>query len=157
MSSKYTNLLLYRVDVDTKILLPYADGGIRAGFPSPSQDYLDQAIDLNKEIIKNPYSTFFGRVVGDSMKDAGLKEGDILAIDKSKKPSNGDMAVCFIDGEFTVKYIDMTDYDKDIIWLVAANKNYAPIKVTAQNNFMVWGIVTRVICFPPKMDDVCSH
>ena len=79
MSKK--NLTIYKVDAESHLPLPYADEGIRAGFPSPAQDYMELAIDLNKELIKHPTSTFYGRVVGDSMKDEGIEEGDILVID----------------------------------------------------------------------------
>ena len=72
------NLEIHLVDLSSSLPLPYADEGIRAGFPSPAQDYMEQAIDLNKELIKHPSSTFYGRVVGDSMKDEGIEEGDIL-------------------------------------------------------------------------------
>jgi len=84
-------------------LAPIVGDGIHAGFPSPAQDYLESFIDLNKELVRHPVSTFFGKVVGDSMIDAGVEEGDILVIDKSLEPSEGDMAVCFIDGEFALK------------------------------------------------------
>jgi DNA polymerase V len=76
------------------------------------------------------------------MIDAGLSDGDLLVIDKSLEPVNGKIAVCFIDGEFTVKRIKI---EKDVVWLIAENKNYAPIKVTAENEFIIWGIVTAVI------------
>jgi len=122
--------------------IPFADEGIRAGFPSPAQDYMQLAIDLNLELINNPASTFYGRVVGDSMIDAQIYEGDLLVIDKSLEPRDGDLAVCFLDGEFTLKYIEM---DGDIIWLKPANKDFKPIKVTVDNEFVVWGIVTYTI------------
>ena len=77
------DLQLHKIDISTSLPLKYADEGIRAGFPSPAQDYLEQAIDLNKELIKHPASTFYGRVIGDSMRDEGIEEGDILVIDKS--------------------------------------------------------------------------
>lgn len=137
-----TNLKIYLSDQSLELSLPYADGGIKAGFPSPAQDYMDSAIDLNKELIKHPASTFYGRVKGDSMIDANVYDGDILVIDKSLEPQNGDMAVCFIDGEFTIKYIKLK---KDVIWLQPANKNYEPIKVTIENDFLIWGIVTYCI------------
>lgn len=133
------SLRVYAASTETELSLQFADQGIKAGFPSPAQDYIDMAIDLNKELIKHPASTFYGRVEGDSMKDAGLHEGDILVIDKSIRPSDGDMAVCFIDGEFTVKFIKL---EKDFILLVPANDKYEPIKVTAENDFLIWGIVT---------------
>lgn len=136
------NLTIYKVDTDSCMPLPYADEGIRAGFPSPAQDYLSQAIDLNNELIRHPASTFYGRVSGDSMKDAGLSDGDILVIDKSIEPKTGHMAVCFIDGEFTIKYIQI---EKNVVWLIPANDKYQPIKVTEENDFMIWGIVTYSI------------
>jgi len=131
-------LEIFRIETEAELPLPYADLGIKAGFPSPAQDFMDLSIDLNKELVKHPASTFFGKVKGDSMKDAGIQDGDILIIDKSLEPSNGDMAVCFIDGEFTIKYIKI---EKNIIWLIPANEAYKPIKVTEENDFLVWGIV----------------
>jgi DNA polymerase V len=116
--------------------------GISAGFPSPANDYLDAAIDLNKELIRNPSSTFFGRVKGLSMKDAGIDDEDILIIDKSLRPVDGMTAVCFIDGEFTLKKISV---GKRSITLLPANANFNPIIVTEENDFLIWGIVTYVI------------
>ena len=133
---------IHSIDLSTSLPLRYADEGIRAGFPSPAQDYMEQAIDLNKEIVKHPASTFYGRVVGDSMRDEGIEEGDILVIDKSLELIDNDLAVCFIDGEFTVKRVQL---EKDAAWLVPANPDYPKIKVTADNDFIVWGIVTYTI------------
>lgn len=139
----HTNTLeIFSALMDSHLILPYAEQGISAGFPSPAEDFLDISIDLNKELIKNPSATFYGRVKGNSMKDAGLENGDLLIIDKSLEPKNGKIAVCFIDGEFTVKRIKI---DKKIIWLIAENKEYQPIKVTPENEFVIWGIVTTVI------------
>lgn len=136
------SLEIHKIDQLTSLPLPLADEGIRAGFPSPAQDYMQLSIDLNLELIQNPASTFYGRVVGDSMIDAQIYEGDLLVIDKSLEPRDGDMAVCFLDGEFTLKYIEIK---KDIIWLKPANTNFNPIKVTSDNEFIVWGIVTYTI------------
>ena len=97
---------------------------------------------MNKELIKNPSATFYGRVRGNSMKDLGIHDGDLLIIDKSLEPQNGKIAICFIDGEFTVKTIKI---ERDCIWLVPANAAYKPIKVTKDNDFLVWGIVINVI------------
>lgn len=140
--NRQKELTIYKVDDNTFMPLPYADQGIKAGFPSPAQDYISQAIDLNKELIRHPSTTFYGRVSGDSMKDAGLSDGDILVIDKSLEPKTGDIAVCYIDGEFTIKYIRI---ETDVIWLIPANEVYEPIKVTAENDFLIWGIVTYSI------------
>lgn len=134
---------IYRIDTSTHYGLQYADAGIRAGFPSPAQDYITETIDLNKDLIRHPASTFYGRVVGDSMAEEGITEGDILVIDKSIEPENGDLAVCCLDGEFTVKRIRITRGNK--IYLMPSNRHYKPIEVTPDNEFMVWGIVMYTI------------
>lgn len=136
------NIEIHSIDVSTSLPLQYADEGIRAGFPSPAQDYMEQAIDLNKELIRHPASTFYGRVIGDSMRDEGIEEGDILVIDKSLELLDDDLAVCFIDGEFTVKRVRL---ETDAAWLVPSNPDYPLIKVTKDNEFIVWGIVTYTI------------
>ena len=133
---------IHSIDLSTSLPLQYADDGIRAGFPSPAQDYMELAIDLNKELIRHPASTFYGRVVGDSMRDEGIEEGDILVIDKALELLDDDLAVCYIDGEFTVKRVRL---ETDAAWLVPSNPNYPLIKVTADNDFIVWGIVTYTI------------
>ena len=116
--------------------------GISAGFPSPADDFINTSIDLNKELIKNPSATFYGKVEGDSMKDAGIDHGDLLIIDKSLEPRNGKIAVCYIDGQFTIKKIKI---EKNCCWLLPANENYSHIKVTEENEFIIWGIVIHVI------------
>ena len=133
---------LYLSDTTTELSLPIADAGIKAGFPSPAQDYMDSAIDLNKELVRHPATTFYGRVNGDSMVDAQVFDGDILVIDKSIEPQNKDMAVCFIDGEFTLKFIEIKE---DVVYLIPANKEYKPIKVTPDHDLQIWGVVTYVI------------
>lgn len=123
-------------------LPPMAQDGIHAGFPSPATDYMTQAIDLNKELVKHPAATFYGRVVGDSMIDAGVDEGDILVIDRSLTAKDGDMAVCFVDGEFTLKYLRMKDNE---LTLVPANPNYPQIHISEGVEFRMWGVVTYII------------
>lgn len=141
---KKQELQLYRVDERTKMEIPFVQDGLVAGFPSPSQDYIQQSIDLNKELIKNPLTTFFGRVTGESMKDAGISPGDVLVIDRSLELTDGRIAVCYVDGNFTVKRIKI-DKKKKEIWLMPANSDFEPIKVTEANNFLVWGIVTYIV------------
>lgn len=119
-----------------------AQEGIHAGFPSPATDYMTQAIDLNRELVKHPAATFYGRVVGDSMIDAGVEEGDILVIDKSLDAQDGDMAVCFVDGEFTLKYLRIRD---GRLSLVPANEKYPVIEVDEGTDFKMWGVVTYII------------
>ena len=103
---------------------------------------MTSCIDLNEELVLHPAATFYGRVVSNAMSREGVDKGDVLVIDRSLDPEEGSLAVCFIDGEFTLKRIRR---DKDCIWLVPANKRFAPIRVTADNEFAVWGVVTYVI------------
>lgn len=133
---------IYSADTDSELELPYISSGISAGFPSPALDFIDLSIDLNRHLVKHPSSTFYGRVKGDSMKDAGIHDGDLLVIDKSLEPANDKIAVCFIDGEFTLKRIHL---EKDCCWLMPANEKYQPIRVTEENDFLIWGVVTHVI------------
>ncbi len=133
---------IFLPDLSTHIALPYADGGIQAGFPSPAQDYISESIDLNREIVRHPSATFYGRVSGESMIDEGICEGDILVIDRSLEPTDGDLAVCCLDGEFTLKRIRL---ESGRIWLVPSNEMYDPILVTPERQFEVWGVVTHTI------------
>lgn len=84
-------LILYSADLSSELPLDFADGGIRAGFPSPAQDYMTESIDLNRELVRHPATTFYARAVGDSMKDCGIDDGDLLVIDKAIDPQEGDM------------------------------------------------------------------
>ena len=122
--------------------LPFMQGGIKAGFPSPAADFTELSIDLNETLIKKPSATFFSRVSGDSMQDAGISDGDLLVIDKSIAPANGKVAVCYLNGEFTLKRIKI---EANCIWLMPANQKYKPIQVTEGNELLIWGIVTYVI------------
>lgn len=137
--TKKPSITLLRPGPSAAQALPFADLGIKAGFPSPAQDYLTESLDLMKEIVRHPAATFFARVCGDSMKDVGIHDGDILVVDKSLSPKSGDIAVCYIDGEFTVKKLKIS---KSVIWLLPSNEGYKPIKVTSENDFIVWGVVT---------------
>ena len=115
---------------------------VHAGFPSPAEDIPGKALDLSDLLIKNPESTFFARVSGDSMTGDGIDDGDILIIDKSEEPVTGSVAVCFIDGEFTVKKLSV---DGGGITLLPSNKKYPPIKIDSGSDFLIWGIVKYVI------------
>lgn len=134
---------LYIADTSTKLPLQYADGGIRAGFPSPAQDYITDTIDLNSTLISHPASTFYAKVIGDSMSGEGITEGDILIIDRSIEAEHGDLAVCCLDGEFTLKRLCLNRGDK--IYLMPSNKRYKPIEVSKENDFTVWGVVIYTI------------
>ena len=116
--------------------------GISAGFPSPADDFKEIRISLDKELVKNQESTFYARVSGDSMLGAGIDDGDLLVIDKSLSPENGKIAVCFIDGDFTVKRIVK---EKGRLYLKAENKKYKSIELSGESELIVWGIVEYVI------------
>lgn len=141
---KDIKLQIYSADLSTVLELPFADGGIKAGFPSPAQDYLTDSIDLNRDIIKNKESTFYARVSGDSMKDAGISDGDIVVVDKALEAKDGDFVVAFIDGDFTIKQFKI-DKSGEYGWLIPYNSDYYPIKVTTDNNFLIWGVITFTI------------
>lgn len=135
-------LELFSVRSNFNIEIPVIFEAISAGFPSPALDFIDLTIDMNKHLIKHPSSTFYGRVKGHSMQNAGIFDQDLLVIDKSIQPKNGKIAICYIDGEFTVKRIKI---EKNCLWLMPENKEYEPILVQEENDFLIWGIVTHVI------------
>jgi len=120
----------------------FIDTGVSAGFPSPAEDFKQQRISLDKELIKNKEATFFVRVNGQSMIGAGLDDNDLLIVDKSLEPKHNKIAICFIDGEFTVKRLKV---EADSVWLQPENPKYKSIKITEENNFLIWGIVTYII------------
>lgn len=134
-------LILYSADLSSELELLFADQGIRAGFPSPAQDYMSDSIDLNQELIRHPATTFYARAVGDSMKVCGIDDGDLLVIDKAIDPQEGDIVVAYIDGEFTLKKVKL-EPDGSCLWLIPANDEYPPIKVTDENDFIIWGVLT---------------
>ncbi len=119
-----------------------AEEGISAGFPSPADDFKEIRISLDKELIKNKEATFYARVDGDSMIGAGLEDGDLLVIDRSKNPESGKIAICFVDGDFTVKRIKK---EKNKLFLMPENKKYKKIEIKEENELVIWGIVEYVI------------
>jgi len=118
---------------------------LRAGFPSPAEEYLHDSLDFNRDLIKHPESTFYGRVCGDSMIDAGINDGDIAVIDRSKEPHNGSVVVAFVNKEFTIKYLDTTHKEEGYIELRPANPKYKPIHIDEGDEFEVWGVVAYTI------------
>lgn len=140
--NKTEKLTFFIPNFKSNLQIPYIKEGVSAGFPSPAADFLETAIDLNKELCKNPLATFYIKVKGNSMIDAGINDKDVLVVDRSLEPKNNKIAVCFIDGEFTVKRIKL---EKNALLLMPENSNYNPIKVTEENQIIIWGIVTYVI------------
>lgn len=133
---------IFTPDLSSSLALPYADQGIQAGFPSPAQDHISESIDLNREIVSHPASTFYGRVSGESMIGDGIDPDDIIVIDRSLEPMDGDLAVCCLEGEFTLKRIKL---EADSVWLIPANEAFDPILVTPECRFEIWGVVTYTI------------
>ena len=136
---------IYSGDFSGELKLRYADDGIFCGFPSPAQDYLDRTLNFNEDIIKHPAATFYAKAMGDSMIEAGIEPGDILVIDRALDPRNGDIVVAHINGEFTVKYLDISKKDKGIVCLVPGNTNYETIILKDGDELNIWGVVANVI------------
>lgn len=124
------------------LYITLSENSVKAGFPSPAEEHSELKLDLNKELIKNPSSTFFARVSGESMIDDGVGNGDLLVIDKSVIPYDGAMAVCYIDGEFTLKRVKI---EKESVTLIPANSKYNPIKISKESDFLIWGVVRYLI------------
>lgn len=122
--------------------LQFFESRVQAGFPSPAQGEYADSIDLNRALITNPAATFCARVIGNSMVDAGINEGDLLIIDRSIDPHDGSIAVCFIDGDFTVKRLSVRD---DGVFLTPANADFPELRVEENSNFQVWGVVSHII------------
>ena len=139
---KYSKLDFFRPSTEKKTELPLVEATVPAGFPSPADDYLEARLDLNKELITNESATFYARVKGESMNLAGISDGDLLLIDRSKNPVNGSIVVCMIDGEFTVKRLEKKDND---FFLTPENPDYKPIRIKPENSVTIWGVVTYTI------------
>lgn len=136
------NLEMNIIDGSRETPVEFSESRIQAGFPSPAQSDYTSKIDLNRELIENPASTFCARVTGNSMVDAGINDGDLLIIDKSLPPRDGSIAVCFLDGDFTVKRISIRQQG---VYLVPANKDFPEIFVPQESNFIIWGIVSHIV------------
>ena len=145
MTSVMNEVQILTAEVGKEVLLPYFPEGLRAGFPSPATDYEEEAIDLNKALIHNREATFFARVKGDSMMDAGYLPGDLLVVDRSLEPQSGDVVVAYVDGGFTVKELDLSERKQGIVRLLPHNKAYEPITITAEQTSIIWGVVTYCI------------
>ncbi|WP_161888569.1 LexA family protein [Pontibacter russatus] len=130
------------VDGHEDLELPLFGSKIAAGFPSPATDYIEETINLNRHLIKNPASTFFIRVMGESMQDAYIRNTDLLVIDKSLKARDGSAVVCWLEGEFTVKTYKPAG---NKLYLLPANPKYKAIELTEGMDFVFMGVVTYSI------------
>jgi DNA polymerase V len=139
---KSEKLVFFRPNQEYHKKIHWAQEGISAGFPSPADDFKELRISIDQEVVRNEEATFYARVSGESMQGAGLDDGDLLVIDRSLEPVDNKIAVCFIDGEFTVKRLKVT---KDEVLLIPENPKYQSIKVTEENELIIWGVVTYVV------------
>ena len=124
------------------LFLPMAIASVRAGFPSPAADFGETRIDLMAELITHPQATFLLRVRGLSMLEAGLDDGDVIVVDRALKPANGDIVVAIVDGEFTVKYLQLR---AGRIKLKAANPTFPDITFKDGQVVEVWGVVSACV------------
>ena len=121
-----------------RLNIPLLTDSVSAGFPSPADDYIEENIDLNEHLLKNPFSTFFLRVKGDSMINSGIHDNDLIIVDKSLTPKPGNVVIAMIDGEFTVKRFSLNN---DKLYLKAENHNYPNFNFEDHNDIQIWGVV----------------
>jgi DNA polymerase V len=136
------SLLYHRIEARTAMALPYVVAPVPAGFPSPADDYIDTAIDLNEHLIQHPSATFFVRAQGHSMTGAGIHDGDTLIVDRALTARDGDIIVALVNGEFTVKRLRARQGG---VSLIAEHPNFRPIEIGEGADFEVWGVVTWVL------------
>ncbi len=134
--------IIYKPGPSTDSQHPLFFVPVSAGFPSPADDYIENSLDLNRHLIKHPAATFFVRVKGESMIEAGIHSGDILIVDRSLEATDKKVVIAVIDGELTVKRISLIDQE---VYLLPENEAYTPTKITDTMNFSIWGVVTNVI------------
>ncbi|WP_396188593.1 LexA family protein [Flavobacterium sp.] len=139
---KFAKITFFLPDTKRGLELSFISAGIKAGFPSPAADFDETRVSIDQIVVKHKEATFYAKASGTSMIGAGIDDGDILVIDRSLEARNGKIAVCFVDGEFTVKRIKV---EQDCVYLVPENPKFEPIKVTEENELIVWGIVTHVV------------
>lgn len=133
---------VYDVDPTSRQTVALASSSVQAGFPSPADDHLEAALDFNDLLIETPAATFAVRIAGDSMIEVGIFAGDIAVVDRAKTPSNGDVVLAIVNGEFTVKRLRRSGGK---ITLVAENKDYDPIQIGNDDQLEIWGVIKRTI------------
>ena len=133
---------IYEPKKETRYERPIFMAPVTAGFPSPAEDYIEGKLDLNEHLVKHPAATFFVRVTGDSMIDAGIHPGDILIVDRSLEAADKKVVIAVVEGELTVKRIRLIN---EKIVLMPENENYKPLQINNETDFEIWGVVTNVI------------
>ncbi|SFN30640.1 SOS response UmuD protein. Serine peptidase. MEROPS family S24 [Izhakiella capsodis] len=133
--------LIPPVEIRGFLPLPLYIERVQCGFPSPAQDYVERRIDLNELLVQRPSATYFVRVSGDSMVDAGISDGDMLVVDSSLTAGHGDIVIASVGGEFTVKKLLL----RPNVQLMPMNSAYSPISISSEDALDVFGVVTYVI------------
>jgi DNA polymerase V len=133
---------IYKPDLKTRYRVPLYMNPVAAGFPAPTEDYVEERLDLNKHLIKHPEASFMVRVTGYSMIDAGIHPGDLLIVDRSLEPTNNKVIIAVVNGELTVKRIRKT---RGKLLLIPENDSFEPIQIFAETDFHIWGVVTNVV------------
>ena len=146
MKFKFLNtndkLNFYTIEDPSLGNVPMYGDAVPAGFPSPADDYLDMDLNLHDYLVQHPSATFCVKAIGDSMIDAGIQSSDVMVVDRALTPKNNDIVLAVVNGEFTVKRIKKNDEE---LYLMPANENYRPMKITEDMDFQVWGVVTFII------------
>jgi len=133
---------VYSADTEKEMELPVAEASIKAGFPSPADDFMEDRLDLNEHLIDHPAATFFVRVSGDSMVNAGIHDGDILIVDRAIEPVNRKIVIAVLDGQLSVKRLKKQNGK---VLLQPENDDYGVLEITEENDLRVWGVVNHVI------------
>ncbi|MFO7659459.1 MAG: translesion error-prone DNA polymerase V autoproteolytic subunit [Candidatus Cloacimonadaceae bacterium] len=133
---------IYKFTKTKSLERPLLGSNVPAGFPSPAQDYIEASLDLNEFLIPHPNATFFVRVEGYSMQNAGILPDDLLIVDRALEAGNHRIVIAIVDGELTVKRLSIVD---GMYWLLPENDNYSPIRIDENIDFVIWGVVTYVI------------
>ncbi|CAN1212055.1 translesion error-prone DNA polymerase V autoproteolytic subunit [Tumidithrix helvetica PCC 7403] len=133
---------IYIPNFSSSLRLPLYLCPVSAGFPSPAEDYIEGRLDLNRYLVKHPAATFFVRVTGDSMIDAGIHPGDLLIVDRAIAPTNGKIVIAVLNGELTVKRVRQS---KQKLFLMPENPQYPSLEIRSEMDFQIWGVVTNVI------------
>ena len=136
------NLKIYKAKKISSLSLDFYVNPVSAGFPSPAEDHLDIALDLNEHLIKHPAATFYIYAKGNSMEGSGIYDGDIMVIDRSLEASTGDVVIVAISGEFTVKHLLIKNKRT---YLMPANEDYKSILITDDMDIQIWGVVIHTI------------
>ena len=129
------------VELRQIVALPLFGDLVPCGYPSPAQDYVEKRIDLNELLVQHPSATYFVKSSGDSMIGAGIGNGDLLVVDRSRKPVHGDIVIAAIDGEFTVKRLQLNP----VVMLIPENSAYAPIRINSEDTLDIFGVVTFIV------------